>query len=32
VEIGMGSDDLQRQHDTWEQAHKTLFEHFYPRS
>lgn len=32
VELGMGADDLQRQHNTWEQAHKTLFEHFHPRS
>jgi Proprotein convertase P-domain len=32
VELGMGADDLQRQHSTWEQAHKTLFEHFNPRS
>lgn len=29
AEIGMGADDLQRQHDTWEQVHAQLFSHFH---
>lgn len=30
VQLGMGEDELQRQHDTWESAHRALFEHFHP--
>lgn len=32
VQIGMGPDDLERQHSTWEQVHANVFEHFYPRT